>query len=612
MRVKRVMNTSRKLSVTMILALCVAMNVVGISVGPASSQTTEPTDIRVEYSFDDVSSAFLGTDVFSKSSSALMGSIQANGVEFSKPGFGSFKMIVSLPFLTDRLGNPIDARDVTLSNAPILKTVVLNGTTIEYRMYYYSVDMLAYTTMSLPELPSTMMRVPGFQSSDDAFPENGITVDNSQNSMLVLEEVAPVGSIDNYNQWAYPGCAKAGMYYANTPGFEATQGWDKNVLQITQAMTYETPSLDVTHAFKTIGGNDSMTVIPKIGLTVNPRITNTVNVNGTDVEIYSAITSVQAVKLRYGIVANDFTGASYQFSQTISSTQITNPTSSRDGTTPQSKQDTLGSNGATTITGTVTVGGDVNADPSSYTEGVQQGAPLAMYIPQTNTNAPNVTTSLELIKTAPKEIYIKPQINLQPYYDVTKKNVEARGTWMQYTDPWEAWWWLIGCWSNGLVYDEAADQPSPGPRVWTIQPTTKVELLNTFVINRFRMNVIVSTVVNTPPLFASGDELKDPRYAGNNKQDGINPANVTSTLTTPDEVIPHDNLAWLNSWFSSPTGIITTIIVIVVIVGVLFVVMKIIRGRFGGGGGGVFGGGGGGGKTEVTVNIGDETPIKKR
>jgi hypothetical protein len=205
-----------------------------------------------------------------------------------------------------------------------------------------------------------------------------------------------------------------------------------------------------------------------------------------------------------------------------------------------------------------------------------------MYTPQTgNPVTAPTATSLELIQNAPQEVYVQPTYTLQPDYEITTQTVAGNGHWVQYTNPWVK---QVLCLNNGYVYPQAPVVDSP--KQWTIQPVVEVNLQNTFVINRFVANIVVSANVNiTKPLSSSGKELSAPTYAGNNNQNGVGAYNVTTHVNTPPPFSTADWLSNLASWISSPGGVIVIVLIIVAVIAVVI----LIKGGFhlGGGRGGI-------------------------
>lgn len=553
-----------------------------------SGDTTTPPPFTVSYSFDEVRAGITGTDVYT--GTTIQGHMPADELEFTKPGVGSFKMYTTLPFLIDHKGNPLTPDKINDTNSPIVSDTIVNGTYIQYRQYHYAVDLLVYSNILLPAASAIQkddVSVNGWDYDAKGFSRN----DNPEkakskaaNMLLVLEEVAPPDMMDTTSHWAYPGPCTLAKYFANSWSYQSDGDsglMNYNRLDFRGSLSYKTKTINMQSIFNAVGGNVQLTIKPKINIVIEPFLKNTIGVNKSDVQIYSAIQSVQSIKLRFGVVKNDFAAYSAQFSGNISQVVPPQGTEAKPTdmtpTTLNDQVDTTKSRGyKASVTATATSGTSI----PMANDGVQVGAALPMTITGSSTSVPTVSSNIDLIKNAPKNITITPSLKVQPFWILSQYDLASARCWVKYTDPWRDWP------LNNLVYPDPADDSEGQTAHNTV--TTGVEVLNTFVINRYMITVVVSTLVDKKSLLStSGNQMQDPRYATYNKYQIDKPGDATAVAYTPPTApsIWQGIADFFGGLFSNPlSGIIGIIIILVIIIVVVLVIKKFFGGGRGGGG----------------------------
>jgi hypothetical protein len=569
----------------------------------ASAQGSTGTDFQIVYSFDEVNSAVIGADVSYFTNSTFI-TTMGPGESSYHSSIGSFQVLTSQPFLSDKNGFLIDAvqaaRDAVLMGDKWINSTNVS-TYIQWKKYYYSMDVLVYSDLLLPsDFTTDTLQAAGWTDADNPRSSLGYKMQH-EHDCLVLQQDAPNGQIDSLASqtgvnvpWgtigAYTFVANSKSYTYVQPDWTYPSSIAYTRLALDDAFAYSAKSINMGSIFGKVGGKYPLKVQPSINVTIQPSVIRTENIAGNQTEIYAAIVATTCTKLKFGKVETDYGMAASEFSETVQSQDLTSiakdeKTSGDPVQKPAETKSSPGSNGQS-YTIETTIDADYtksSSTPTSRQDGVQKGTSVPMYVVLSNGSSSwrGVSTDLRLFKNAPKSVQLRPTFTIQPDWYVWEKGVSINGNWIRYYNPWKSW-------NGNLVYEDLPDIPNP--KTFSVRPIVKVEVVNKFLINRFTMAVVVGTVATKPIILGSGgSEIADPKIGGNNGLQIEDPLNQSATYRTPSpkRSIWEDIAAGWNDFWDSlkidpVTGLLFTIIIVVIAIVVIYVVIRVVTGRGGG------------------------------
>ena len=598
---------------------------------PVSGDTT--TEKRVEFSFNQVRSGMSRVKIYDSSGTTLIDNVDGTLGSWSKPGYTQLSWAISNPFNVNVNGTPITTAQAE-QGAPVISQTRVGNTLIMYRRYYYAVDFLVYTSVILPSDTVNYVEtlsMPGWKSTEDPVTGDNQTVDDTRNYLLVAEEGLPAGyDIDatysnNVGWWlnskGFGSMPKTDpRFYTWHWSYGPFLNWEilnlmggsqvNEVATIRQQFEYKATSLDKNKIFSAVGGDVPLVVVPEINMHLVPFVTDTININGTDVEIYAVLSDATVISTSYGTVKNAYTSESSKYAS-----QITQAFSedvkekNMPGYSPayDTKNDKI--NEMSNIH-------SVNAIPetstndeeqiTSYTQASPRGVAMPMYFSNaSNQQMGNFTSSLQLIKDAPDEVLVKPRMTIQPSWDIKAKKVNCQAKWVTYYDP------RSKDLLNNPIFTDQVDVEQY--KTTSVNPITSITVNNNFIIERIRYSVIVSTIIDNYFVFTTtGLPIDDPRYYGNGTIIIGPPGGAGGKLVTPEprlSILEQWNAFWADvassfaGLFSNPMA---SLVLIIVVVGVVVVIVVFMRAR----GGGALGSKGVKSGPQVVINVGGEKPQK--